>query len=399
ANGKLVNISMGQGQEKVAIASLHQVSREGGWVMLQNVHLMQAWLRTLERNLELLEEFSHPDFRCILTSEPPSALQGCAPRGRGGPFTRSFSFAMGSDDLWERMAALPVAQAAFGEAAGALRGHSGTKALSVAAAAAVRGAAPGAAAGAAGAGAAASACGGGPKSEIALLAEVLDAVGEASDLEWPVSVQDAKGLLQDSGAVAGFPPWEATDSVQEQVKDGFSIGAGSAAAVEQLGIGSGTESAGSLSVEMGTQTEELEVNAGEFVEMGFALDPQPTTSRSPWPTAPVPPAPQLEDGASLKRSAVGSDVGPHGADDVGSLNVEFVRSAGDAAAVVEEPGDAPPVEVRSGAATLAKGDKVVGIVVSANVPRQSWPCLAKAEGAEAAPSAPSRRPRRKMAPD
>merc|ERR1711881_474275 len=37
---------------------------------------MQAWLKTLERSLEVLEEFAHDDFRCILTSEPPSALQG-----------------------------------------------------------------------------------------------------------------------------------------------------------------------------------------------------------------------------------------------------------------------------------------------------------------------------------
>ncbi len=44
--------------------------------MLQNIHLMQGWLKTLERSLELIEEFAAPDFRCILTSEPPSALYG-----------------------------------------------------------------------------------------------------------------------------------------------------------------------------------------------------------------------------------------------------------------------------------------------------------------------------------
>ncbi|CAK0893150.1 unnamed protein product [Prorocentrum cordatum] len=107
---------------------------------------------------------------------------------------------MGSDDLWERMAALPVAQAAFGAAAAALGGQGGTKALSVVVAAAARGAAQGAAAGAAGAGAGASDCSGGAKGEIELLAEVLDAVGEKSNLEWPISVQDAKGILRDGGA-------------------------------------------------------------------------------------------------------------------------------------------------------------------------------------------------------
>merc|ERR1719371_65949 len=44
--------------------------------MLQNIHLMQAWLKSLERQLEIIEEFASPEFRCILTSEPPSALQG-----------------------------------------------------------------------------------------------------------------------------------------------------------------------------------------------------------------------------------------------------------------------------------------------------------------------------------
>merc|ERR550537_179142 len=76
ANGKYVNISMGQGQEMVAVTALNQAAKEGGWVMLQNIHLMQNWLKTLERQLEVIEEFAAPEFRCILTSEPPSALYG-----------------------------------------------------------------------------------------------------------------------------------------------------------------------------------------------------------------------------------------------------------------------------------------------------------------------------------
>ncbi|CAD7974700.1 unnamed protein product [Amoebophrya sp. A25] len=76
ANGKLVNISMGQGQENVAINALNKSAKEGGWVMLQNIHLMQNWLKHLERQLEIVEEFASPDFRCFLTSEPPSALYG-----------------------------------------------------------------------------------------------------------------------------------------------------------------------------------------------------------------------------------------------------------------------------------------------------------------------------------
>jgi len=76
ANGKFVNISMGQGQEQSAVNVTNEIAREGGWVMLQNIHLMQAWLKTLERTLELIEEFAHHDFRCVLTSEPPGPLQG-----------------------------------------------------------------------------------------------------------------------------------------------------------------------------------------------------------------------------------------------------------------------------------------------------------------------------------
>ena len=76
ANGKFVNISMGQGQEQMAVAALNKCAKEGGWIMLQNIHLMQDWLPLLERALELIDDFAHDDFRCILTSEPPGALQG-----------------------------------------------------------------------------------------------------------------------------------------------------------------------------------------------------------------------------------------------------------------------------------------------------------------------------------
>jgi dynein heavy chain len=73
ANGKFVNISMGQGQEQIAISALRKRAEEGGWVMLQNIHLMQSWLPQLDRALEVIEEFSHETFRSVLSSEPPSA--------------------------------------------------------------------------------------------------------------------------------------------------------------------------------------------------------------------------------------------------------------------------------------------------------------------------------------
>jgi dynein heavy chain len=67
---------MGQGQETVALNSLNKAAKEGAWIMLQNIHLMQAWLKLLERQLEVVEEFALDSFRCFLTSEPPGAMQG-----------------------------------------------------------------------------------------------------------------------------------------------------------------------------------------------------------------------------------------------------------------------------------------------------------------------------------
>ena len=51
-NGKFVNISMGQGQEERALKELRKAAEKGTWVMFQNVHLMQTWLKAFERTLE-----------------------------------------------------------------------------------------------------------------------------------------------------------------------------------------------------------------------------------------------------------------------------------------------------------------------------------------------------------
>jgi len=66
-NGKLIAISMGQGQEPVAEQALDTKMKEGGWVLLQNIHLMTTWVGTLERKLE---SKAHADFRCFLSAEP-----------------------------------------------------------------------------------------------------------------------------------------------------------------------------------------------------------------------------------------------------------------------------------------------------------------------------------------
>ena len=68
--GNLTLISMGQGQEKPAEACLDKYIEEGGWVFLDNVHLMQGWVPRLERKLEIASENAHPDFRCFFSAEP-----------------------------------------------------------------------------------------------------------------------------------------------------------------------------------------------------------------------------------------------------------------------------------------------------------------------------------------
>ena len=85
--GNFMNISMGQGQEERAELTLKTFSEQGGWVFLQNVHLMPGWLGRLERTLEVCSADAHKDFRCFISAEPPpmphwktipeSLLQSC----------------------------------------------------------------------------------------------------------------------------------------------------------------------------------------------------------------------------------------------------------------------------------------------------------------------------------
>jgi len=89
AAGSFVNISMGQGQEVGAEQALRYCAKQGFWVALQNVHLMQEWHGTLEKVLESLVSQCHSNFRCFLTVErlpsdrrdvtllPEGLLQSC----------------------------------------------------------------------------------------------------------------------------------------------------------------------------------------------------------------------------------------------------------------------------------------------------------------------------------
>nr|XP_029133801.1 dynein heavy chain 11, axonemal-like [Labrus bergylta] len=80
--GTLHNISLGQGQEKVAERVLKNASKIGHWVILQNVHLVARWLPFLDALLETTAMDSHPNFRVFITGEPaPSPAQHVIPRG------------------------------------------------------------------------------------------------------------------------------------------------------------------------------------------------------------------------------------------------------------------------------------------------------------------------------
>ncbi|KAL7754360.1 hypothetical protein RI367_000341 [Sorochytrium milnesiophthora] len=68
--GNFHSVSLGQGQEVIAEQKLDIACRDGGWVMLQNIHLVAKWLHTLEKKLEALTENPHPNFRVYLSAEP-----------------------------------------------------------------------------------------------------------------------------------------------------------------------------------------------------------------------------------------------------------------------------------------------------------------------------------------
>ncbi|KAJ3023806.1 hypothetical protein HKX48_000940 [Thoreauomyces humboldtii] len=69
-NGNYHYVSLGQGQEVIAEQKLDIAYKQGGWVMLENIHLVAKWLPILEKKLEALSTGSHPNFRVFLSAEP-----------------------------------------------------------------------------------------------------------------------------------------------------------------------------------------------------------------------------------------------------------------------------------------------------------------------------------------
>ncbi|XP_039357479.1 dynein heavy chain 17, axonemal isoform X9 [Mauremys reevesii] len=69
-NGKIHNVSLGQGQEVVAENALDVAAIEGHWVILQNIHLVSKWLSTLDKKVERYSIGSHEDYRVFMSAEP-----------------------------------------------------------------------------------------------------------------------------------------------------------------------------------------------------------------------------------------------------------------------------------------------------------------------------------------
>ncbi|XP_067164351.1 dynein axonemal heavy chain 17 [Apteryx mantelli] len=81
-NGKIHNVSLGQGQEIVAENALDVASVQGHWVILQNIHLVARWLSTLDKKVERYSTGSHADYRVFMSAEPaPSPEAHIIPQG------------------------------------------------------------------------------------------------------------------------------------------------------------------------------------------------------------------------------------------------------------------------------------------------------------------------------
>ena len=69
------NISLGQGQDKIAIEKLDMGNRQGHWVFLNNVHLMPKFLTTVEKKIEeYTNQGTHPGFRIMFSSDPSTSI-------------------------------------------------------------------------------------------------------------------------------------------------------------------------------------------------------------------------------------------------------------------------------------------------------------------------------------
>ncbi|XP_074778161.1 dynein axonemal heavy chain 17 [Athene noctua] len=81
-NGRIHNVSLGQGQEVVAEQALQLAAAQGHWVILQNIHLVARWLGALEKAVERHSRGSHGEYRVFLSAEAaPSPGAHVIPQG------------------------------------------------------------------------------------------------------------------------------------------------------------------------------------------------------------------------------------------------------------------------------------------------------------------------------
>lgn len=67
---------MACGQGPIAANMISQAILTGGWVVLQNCHVMDSWMGELERICAevIVPQVTHHNFRCWLTSYPSRAF-------------------------------------------------------------------------------------------------------------------------------------------------------------------------------------------------------------------------------------------------------------------------------------------------------------------------------------
>ncbi|XP_037911922.1 dynein beta chain, ciliary-like [Hermetia illucens] len=74
-NNNFYNVSLGQGQEIVAENAMDIASKEGHWVILQNIHLVARWLPSLEKKMEQTLIHPHENYRLFLSAEPAASAE------------------------------------------------------------------------------------------------------------------------------------------------------------------------------------------------------------------------------------------------------------------------------------------------------------------------------------
>jgi dynein heavy chain len=112
---RLKIVSLGQGQEEIAKATIEQAKQRGEWVLLQNCHLAKSFMPALENMVEKLSSDTediklHDDFRLWLTSMPYPhfpvtvlqkgvKLTNEPPKGLKANLLRSFTTVINADDF------------------------------------------------------------------------------------------------------------------------------------------------------------------------------------------------------------------------------------------------------------------------------------------------------------